>query len=250
MIRPFKIAAAQINTVAGNIDENLKRHIAAIEFAIQHGVSAIIFPELSLIGYEPQLATDMAMHTSDTRLETLRERAKSNQIEISVGAPLAMPNGKPGLGAIIVSADGSIHTYNKMHLGGSEPQFFQPGNAPYLLDVQGTKVGVAICADASQESHPGNYARTGSQVYAAGVFLNSEWYETDCPRLAAYSSRFGMLVMMANHAKTVGTYSSVGKSAAWAPDGRLLAQAHGTEECLVIATREASDWSAAIERLD
>lgn len=249
MIRPSKIAAAQIKTVAGNIDENLKRHIAAIDLAAQHGVAAIFFPELSLIGYEPQLATQLAMETSDNRLEPLRQRAKNFQIEIAVGAPLAMPNGKPGLGAIIISADGSIHTYNKMHLGGSEPQFFQPGRAPCVLNVQGTKIGVAICADASKESHPGSYAESGSQVYAAGVFLNSEWYETDCPRLAAYSSRFQMLVMMANHAKSVGTYSSVGRSAAWAPDGRLLVHAHGTEECLVIAVRQGTDWTAAIEQL-
>src|SRR6478735_5361204 len=137
MIRPSKIAAAQINTVAGNVNENLKRHISAIDLAVKHGVSAILFPELSLIGYEPQLATDLAMNTSDTRLEPMRQRAKDNQIEISVGASLVMPNGKPGLGAIIISADGSIHTYNKMHLGGSEPQFFQPGTAPCLWDVQG-----------------------------------------------------------------------------------------------------------------
>lgn len=248
MIRPFKIAAAQINTLAGDIDENLKRHLVAIDVAIKRSVSAIVFPELSLIGYEPQLAAELAMNANDARFDPLRLRAKDYQIEISLGVPLANPNGKPGLGAIIISSDGSSHTYHKMHLVGSEPQFFQPGTINCSWDVQGTSIGVAICADASQESHPENYAQSGSQIYAASVFLTSEWYETDCPRLAAYSSRFEMLVLMANHAKTIGTYSSVGKSAAWAPDGRLLAQALGTEECLVIAARHGTQWSAAIEQ--
>ena len=64
------------------------------------------------------------------------------------------------------------------------------------------------------------------------------------PRLAGHAARYRMLTVMANHAASVGTYTSVGKSAVWAPGGSLLAQAEGTESALLLATGNNSGWCA------
>lgn len=45
------IGLAQINTVAGNIEYNAKKIAKYIKFATQIGLEAVIFPELSLMGY-------------------------------------------------------------------------------------------------------------------------------------------------------------------------------------------------------
>jgi predicted amidohydrolase len=153
---------------------------------------------------------------------------------------------KPHLGAIVFAADGSANTYAKMHLGGSEPIHFAAGETPVAFGVHGQTIGLAICADSSKPSHPQTYADRGSTIYAAGVFLNAEWYATDSPRLAEYAGRLRMLVVMANQADSVGTYASVGKSAIWAPDGTLLAEAPGTESCLVIATQIQKTWRGTV----
>ena len=92
------------------------------------------------------------------------------------------------------------------------------------------------------------YADLGADVYAAGVFLNEEWYATDAPRLADYAARHRMLTVMANHAASAGTYTSVGKSAAWAPGGALLAEAEGVENALLIATRSNAVWRGEVIR--
>jgi hypothetical protein len=55
-----------------------------------------------------------------------------------------------------------------------------------------------------------------------------------------------MMVVMANHAASVGTYVSIGRSAAWAPDGMMLAEAAGTENCLVIAARTREGWRGEV----
>ncbi|WP_439623374.1 hypothetical protein [Gemmata sp.] len=86
-------------------------------------------------------------------------------------------------------------------------------------------------------------------MYAAEVFLTTEWYAADAPRLAAHDPRHRMMVVMANHAASVGTYAAVGWSAAWAPDSELLAQAAGTEEALVVVTRGPESWRAAVTAL-
>lgn len=236
----FSIAAAQVPSVRGDLDANLAVHATAIEAAARHGVSLVVFPELSLTGYEPDLAADLALTPSDARLGELRRIARDCGVDAVVGLPLRDGPGKPKLGALVIGR--AIQAYHKMHLGGAEPAYFEPGSTRLLMDVDGYKVGVAICADSSCAAHPETYARAGAHVYAAGVFLTSEWYRTDTPRLARYAKRHRFLTVMANQAASVGTYESVGGSTVWNPDGEVLVQARGTEDVLLIARCGNGTW--------
>lgn len=240
----FRIAAAQVPSVRGDIDANIATHAATMSAAAKHAVSVLVFPELSLTGYEPDLAAALAITAADKRLAPLLALARQHQIAAVVGAPLRNSAGNPALGAILITAGGTTKTYRKIHLGTSEQTYFSPGDAPLAFSAGGQTVGIAICADSSQSAHPKAYADLGATIYAAGVFLNAEWYATDVPRLAGYAARYRMLTVMANHAASVGTYTSVGKSAVWAPGGFLLAQAEGTESALLLATGNNSGWCA------
>jgi predicted amidohydrolase len=245
----FQIAAAQVPSVRGYIVENIVTHAAAIEAAAKQRVSVLVFPELSLTGYEPDLAAELAMTAADGRLAPLMALAQQHQVEVILGAPLTNGAAKPALGAIVLSAMGAATTYRKMHLGSSERAYFTPGDTPRTITVSGHTLGIAICADSSQPAHPQAYADLGATIYAAGVFLNAQWYATDVPRLAGYAARHRMLTVMANHGASVGTYASVGKSAVWAPDGSLLAQAESTESALVIAARTGEGWRGQAVRI-
>ena len=245
----FKIAAAQVPSIRGDIAANIETHEATIAAAAKHGVRVLIFPELSLTGYEPTLAAGLAITAMDHRLAPLSELAQRHRIDVVLGAPLRHGALKPALGAILLSSSGSTTTYSKMHLGPSERVYFAPGSAPLMVNADGRSIGIAICADTSQPSHPQAYANAGCEIYAAGMFLNAEWYATDMPRLANYSVSLKMLVVMANHGMSTGTYRSVGKSAVWLPNGALLAQAEGTEDWLVIAARSQAGWTGAVMRI-
>lgn len=242
----FKVAAAQVPSVRGEVARNVQTHTTAIAAAAEQGVSVLIFPELSLTGYEPELAATHALAPSDPRLTPLSELAHQHRMHVAVGAPLVAGSPKPFLGAILFGPDGSRRTYAKMHLGGIEPNYFVAGLEPLVFESGAEMVGLSICADSSAPSHPQTCAALGSSVYAAGVFLNAEWYATDSPRLAAYAPRHRMLVVMANHAASIGTLTSVGRSAIWGLDGELLAQATGTEDTLVVATRGPDSWRASV----
>lgn len=243
----FKIAAAQVPSIRGEITTNLAMHAGAMRAAGDREISVLTFPELSLTGYEPELASELAITAADARLEPLRRLARQHRIVAVIGAPLKkIGSGKPAIGAIVITESGATLAYHKMHLGGSEPNYFSPGDRPMALDVGGQKVGLAICADASQASHPQAYAQQGANIYAAGVFLNAEWYATDMPRLASYAAGYRMLTVMANQGASSGTYKSVGKSAIWSPDGALLAEAEGTESALVVATNNGGSWSGEV----
>ncbi len=101
----LKIAVAQVPSIKGDVDENIKTHLVAIEKASQLGVSYIAFPELSITGYEPELAAKLAFSTDDIRLKPLIDSAIENKIKIGVGAPLKS-DGLPKIGLIIISEIG------------------------------------------------------------------------------------------------------------------------------------------------
>ncbi len=136
--------------------------------------------------------------------------------------------------------------YRKMHLGGDEPKFFEPGREPHVVTFDEWRAGLAICADSSCADHPQMYVERRCQIYAAGVFLTAEWFASDAPRLATYAARHRMLVVMANHGASTGTYASVGRSAVWDPAGVVLASARGDESALVIAKWDGTAWSGAL----
>ena len=175
----FSIAAAQVGLIRGDIDANIAIHAAAIEVAAAHQVSVLVFPELSLTGYEPALAADLAIVEDDASLGRLRALAQQHRMEVVVGAPLKSGHGKPSLGAIVMTPDGATTTYHKMHLGSTERPYFVTGHVPLALTVAAETVGLGICADSSHVSHPQAYADRGAGVYAVGVFMNAEWYATD-----------------------------------------------------------------------
>src|SRR4051812_8448219 len=103
----FKIAAAQVASIRGDIAGNIRTHAAAIMSAAEHGISVLVFPELSLIGYELDLATELAIPATDERLAPLGALARQHRMAVVVGASLRNAGSKPGLGAILFAADGS-----------------------------------------------------------------------------------------------------------------------------------------------
>ena len=245
----FSIAAAQIPSIRGEVSTNLVAHAAAIAAGAARQVSIMVFPELSLTGYEPDLAATLAFSTDDNRLASLRALARQYRMTLVVGAPAQNGPDKPAIGGFVFTPDGGALTYLKMHLGASEVAYFSQGEAPLTLHIDGHRIGLAICADSSSESHPRTYAECGATIYAAGVFLTDEWYVNDVPRLQKYAKEFGLMTLMANQGASKGSYESVGRSAVWAPGGQLLVQADGSDTVLVTAALTRSGWQGEIVRI-
>jgi predicted amidohydrolase len=57
----MKICVAQTKSVKGDVLKNIENHLKFIELALAFSADLIIFPELSLTGYEPELAGKMLM---------------------------------------------------------------------------------------------------------------------------------------------------------------------------------------------
>ena len=234
----LRIAAAQSSSLPLNIVGNVARHLEFIDAAHANEVELLVFPELSLTGYEPAGVGECALTATDERLASLGERAQRYGMCIVVGAPVANPTGLPSIGAITFHADGRHSVYRKRFLFTGEDQFAAAGNAiSQVHDLRGSKVALAICFDISQTQHPHAASINGAELYAAGSFLTPQGYAKDAGLLAGYASLYGMDVLMANHAGPTGGYESAGGSAIWAAGGELLVASPCPGECLVIADR-------------
>ncbi len=241
---PFKVAVAQHPSVKGDIAANIKSHLKYIQAAADEGVALVVFPELSLTGYEPELAAELALALDDPRLQPLLDLARERGITAVIGAPLKQVVGLPALSSLIVSPKGVSH-YSKIWLHPGEDTYFQPADQHQYLTFGEHKVGLAICADANNDIHPKNCAAAGAGIYLAGVMIGEGGYQADTANLARYAREHTMLVAMANHNRETGGWQPAGKSAIWDESG-LLAQADPHSDCLVIAEASDDQWQARV----
>jgi predicted amidohydrolase len=233
-------AAAQVVARPGRLAESTEAHLGLATAAAAAGASLVIFPELSLTGYSTSLTLRDALEPEDAALDPLAELARRHRVAIVVGAPLASPRGVL-IGSITFEADGSRGKYSKRYLHHSESPAFAAGDGGELLRASGRSVGLAICAEVNHPAHfPDTIAR-GAQVYAASCFLSPGGYAKDARRLATCTGLHGVPALMANFADSP-ELESAGGSAAWDDEGRLLAAAPRTGECLVLATRLGNAW--------
>jgi predicted amidohydrolase len=241
-----KLAAAQVAVQPGNIPTNVARHVAFADRAAAHGCRLVVFPELSLLGYELALASRNVLAPDHAVLNPLREVASSTGATLIVGAPLRGIGDALHIGAILFHPDGTTTTHTKVHVHSSEMHVFQPGpGAPPIL-VDGDSVALAICADASHPQHAALAAAQGACIYAAGVMITEDAIERKSAFLAQYAEAHAMLTLLANFSGVSGGEISGGRSAIWAPGGRLVASAPGNDECLVLAAHESDCWSGQV----
>lgn len=146
-----RLALAQFAFPVGAIDANADRIIALMQAARdRHGVGLILFPELALCGYLPedQLQRRSLLEACERALA--RVAAAATGIEAVVGHPLRV--GDALYNAASWLRDGRIlTTCRKQALPNyavfDEKRYFEPGDAPCLVDWNGLRCGLLICED-------------------------------------------------------------------------------------------------------
>src|SRR5687767_10393594 len=119
----MRICAAQTRPIKGDIRNNIDNHKRLIQLAVSNGADAIIFPELSLTGYEPKLAKELATHQNDSRFEDFQTISNANQITIGVGVPTKTHAGVC-ISMILFQPGKPRQLYSKHYLHVDEEDFF------------------------------------------------------------------------------------------------------------------------------
>lgn len=230
------MAVAQTTPVRGDVEANLEEHLRLVDLAAEKGASTLLFPELSLTGYELDLAAELAFTETDSRLRPLISLAQTHGMTLIVGAPVRSGR-RLHIGAFVLNPDRSVGLYTKHHLGAFHPSVspdgvvppaeqtvFDAGTHNPLISAGGRHAAVAICADTSKVSHPAIAAKRGAKTYLASMFFTPSEAEKENSRMRAYAIRHSMVVVMANYGGPSGGLEAGGGSAIWSVRGELVAQ--------------------------
>jgi predicted amidohydrolase len=219
--QPLAIAVAQPRSLAHDVAANALTHADTVRSA---GARVVVFPELSLTGYELDAAPIVA---DDPRLVPVVEAcAETNAIALA-GAPVRGENGRSHIAMLAIDGAGARVVYRKMWLGGSEPERFSPGELPAAEDVDGWRLGLAICRDAGVPEHADETAALGIDAYVAGTVKAADEAALLSERARHVATRHRIWVAVASFAgSTGGGYAeTAGRSAIWRSDGVAVAQA-------------------------
>ena len=234
------LAVAQTIPVRGDVTTNLEQHLRLAGVARAAGAGLLIFPELSLTGYELDLAERLAFAPDDERLAPLVDAAASSSMILIAGAPVRL-DGRLHIAAFIISPDGTIALYTKHHLGAfsdsaradgvvppAEATFFQAGDRNPLIRLGDATVAMAVCADTGRPAHPRAAAERGA--------------ERETANLGGYAVEHSMLVAFANYGGRSGGLASAGRSGIWSPDGEPIAQLGPTGGGIALALEDRGGW--------
>ena len=146
------IALAQIPSIVGDIDGNLKRLRDARAEAAAFGAALVMAPELYLSGYPPEdLVLKPAFQEACRRAcETLARETADGGPAVLVGLPWVENGALYNAAALL--ADGRIESVRfKVDLPNygvfDEKRVFRPGPHPGPLVFSGVRIGVPICED-------------------------------------------------------------------------------------------------------
>ncbi len=248
----LNVAVAQIESVLGDLDANLRKHLDLIAIAQRAGVEVLLFPEMSMTGHSAGSDTlRLAIGRKHPLVAEIARAAGTMYTVFGVieeGAAAQFYNS-----AIAVRAGEVVFVHRKINLATygllEDGKHFAAGNTLEAFDIKPHwRASISICADAWNPALVHLAALHGvtllmvpisSAIEAVGSeFDNPLGWDTN---LRFYALTYGMPVMMANRVGAEGDLTFWGGSRILDSFGRPLAHATGSGEEMVHAQLNFGD---------
>jgi len=236
----LRVAAAQINTVVGDLAGNAERILAAIEAAEAAGADLVALPELAITGYPPEDLLLRPAFVAEAQRALEKVAGRTGQTVAVIGFPLAE---RDLYNAAAVCAGGSVRgVYRKWLLPNygvfDEARYFTPSDDPgSLFVVNGVRVAVSICEDIWSPTGPiAAQAAGGAELavninaspYYAGRLAERE------PMVATRAADHSVPILYVNLIGGQDELVFDGGSAVFDESGHVLARARQFEEDLLV----------------
>lgn len=236
----MKICIAQTKPIKGNISANIEAHLELIELALTINADAIFFPELSLTGYEPELAKKVAIKQKDTCLDIFQETSDKHNIIIGLGLP-TINESKIRISMIVFQPNKPRQTYSKQQLHSDEFPYFEKGDKQLIIKCNDKNIAPAICYESLQPEHCQNAFKLGANIYLASVAKSANGIENSFEYYPKLAKQYAMPVLMANCVGYCDNFLSVGQSAVWTKEGKLVGQLDGQNEGILLFDTETEE---------
>jgi predicted amidohydrolase len=258
-----KIGLAQMYPKLADVQANLETHRKYIQQAAGLGVDLLLFPELSLTGYQVQdLVPEVAISAdaSDPVFKALLDESRA--LDIVVGFVQRDARNRYYIAGAYLSQGECVHIHRKVYLPTytlfDEGRFFDAGEAIQAFDTRFGRFGMLICEDFWHVSPPYVLWMDGADVLllqsaspgrgldATDRLSSSRWVELVNQ---AYGSMFTNYVIHCNRVGFEDGKSFWGGSSIVDPNGAFLTSGEYFDEALITHTIDLNEINRARSRL-
>lgn len=246
------MALAQINSICGDVEENLERMRHFIERAADSGAEMIVFPEMCLCGYMVMNGRDFetfykcVQQLDSNPIRELTSLASEKWIHVVFGAPMEDP-AKRGVvynSAVLIEPGGRVNVYNKIHLPTGrygegvffEHMYCKPGSELKMCKTSLGKIGLQVCRDFAFPEASRAYCYAGADMIvniSAAPITSKRFFDIVLPVRAFENSVFYIYVNVAGRQEGVEFF---GHSRIIDPLGETVVECKVGEEDFVIGT--------------
>jgi len=163
----MRVALAQVDSVLGDIEENLRKAKEVVAEAKNRGADLTIFPELSLSGYAlEELGDDVAIEAHSKPINSLAEAA--GEMGVVVGFCEEGQRFQTYNSAAYLEGGELRHLHRKLYLPNyriyEERKHYNPGQSMRAFDTRFGRMAMLVCNDAWQTFLPFIAVQDGAQV--------------------------------------------------------------------------------------
>lgn len=195
----INVSTVAFNAKWGDKECNLNRILGYIEAAVAKGSNLIVFPEMSLTGYDDEEEKEKKDKMQYKLAETIPGKSSNKIAELTKKLGVYVVFGMPERDgndesilyntACVCGPEGIIGAYRKIHLPYPEPHWATRGSDPLIIDTQWGPIGIAICYDSyCFQELMRYYAAKGCRLYVNctalakchGIALGSTTLEAGC----------------------------------------------------------------------
>jgi predicted amidohydrolase len=146
------IGLAQLYPKLGDVPCNLEKHLTTIAQAAEQGVELLVFPELSMTGYQVQdLVPEVAIEASPNDPTFAQLLDASKVLDVMFGFVQRDKRNRYYIAAAYLSKGEILHIHRKIYLPTyamfDEARYFDQGEHIRAFDTRFGRVGMLICED-------------------------------------------------------------------------------------------------------
>lgn len=257
------VGLAQIYPKLGDVQANLDKHLKWIDDAKTKGIDLLVFPELSLTGYQVNdLVPEVAIQAlpSDPVFGKLLDA--SRDLDLMFGFVQRDTRNRYTISAAYLSGGECLHVHKKVYLPTysmfDEGRYFDQGEQIRAFDTRFGRFGMLICEDFWHISPPYLLWLDGADVLlfhsaspsrgldASDRLVSSRWVELSTQ---SYGAFFTDYVIHCNRVGWEDGKNFWGGSSVVDPNGEFITSGHYFDEMLVTATIDLNQVTRTRARL-
>ena len=243
----INVGLAQIYPKLGDLEHNLAVHLDYADRARAAEVDLLIFPELSLTGYQVQdLVPEVALGAPDADPAFAQLLEVSRDIDLVVGFVHEDSRKRFYIANAYLSGGAALHIHHKLYLPTyamfDESRYFAQGNSVRAFDTRFGRLGMLICEDFWHVSPPYllwldgadmlilNSSSPSRGLNADDRLMGTRWVEHVNQ---AYGSMFTSYILHCNRVGYEDGKNFWGGSSVVDPDGEFMTRGLYFDEALI-----------------